>query len=278
MLRRIQNRLGTAGLIVSVCAVVLAIGGTALAASAALSGKQKKEVEKIAKKYAGKPGAPGAAGANGTNGTNGKDGTNGAPGSDGASVTGTVISPGNAECASKAGGVKYTLGAASTPVCNGKAGTFSTEALPPGQTLSGIWGLEIAPIEKEEELKGGEIGLETISYPIRVNPAPTKLIWVKAAGNQALVVNPENGAFVELIEEADEVQAVCPGNAANPQAVAGNVCMYTAFEESATFDNGFFGHPHRATSPDPTSGVVFPFVNTEGEPGLISGSWAVTAK
>src|SRR4051812_37822953 len=86
MYRRYKERFGTVGVALGVIALILALGGTALAASGALTGKQKKEVEKIAKKYAGKPGAPGApgtAGTNGTNGTNGKDGAPGAKGGDG---------------------------------------------------------------------------------------------------------------------------------------------------------------------------------------------------
>lgn len=240
MYRRFHQRFGTAGLIISILALILAVAGTAFAASG-LTSKQKKEVTKIAKQYAGKPG------------TTGPQGPQGLPGATG----------GKGEKGEK--GDKGDTGLA------GKDGTFSTEPLPSGQTLTGIWGQEIAPTN-------GELSLATISYPIRVSPPPTKLDWVKAGGTEALVVNPETGAFVEVLETTEEVEEVCPGSVADPQAVAGNVCMYTAFEESATFDNGFFGHPHRATSPDPTSGVVFPFVNTESEPGLISGSWAVTAK
>ena len=58
-IRAIREPFGTAGLIVACVALVLALTGAAFAA-AGLTGKQKKEVEKIAKKYAGKPGAAGA--------------------------------------------------------------------------------------------------------------------------------------------------------------------------------------------------------------------------
>jgi len=234
----LHKRLGTAGTVISIIALVLTMTGAAFAAKSALTPKQKKEVEKIAKKFAGKPGAPGPQGPQGPQGLPGAKGEKGDKGDTGLA---------------------------------GKDGTFSTEPLPSGQTLTGVWGQEIAP-------PSGELSLATISYPIRVSPAPTKLDWVKAGGSSALVVNPETGAFVKILETPEEVEGVCPGSVADPQAVAGNVCMYTAFEESATFDNGFFAHPHRTTSPDPTSGVVFPFVNTESEPGLISGSWAVTAE
>lgn len=94
MFSSFRDRFGTAGLVVAIMALVIALAGTAYAASK-LNSTQKKEVEKIAKKYAGKPGAPGAQGAkgdtgapgssgsNGTNGTNGKDGATGLQGKQG---------------------------------------------------------------------------------------------------------------------------------------------------------------------------------------------------
>jgi hypothetical protein len=87
-IRAIREPFGKAGLTVAICALVLAMVGGAYAAGA-LSGKQKKEVEKIAKKYAGKTGSAGSqgpagpAGAKGDTGTNGKDGTNGTNGKEG---------------------------------------------------------------------------------------------------------------------------------------------------------------------------------------------------
>jgi hypothetical protein len=81
MISSMRERFGTAGLIVAIFALVVALSGGAYAASGGgLTGKQKKEVEKIAKKFAGKPGP---AGANGTNGANGANGTNGAAGPQG---------------------------------------------------------------------------------------------------------------------------------------------------------------------------------------------------
>ncbi|MCW2987260.1 MAG: hypothetical protein JWM24_198, partial [Solirubrobacterales bacterium] len=52
--RRLREPFGKAGLTVGVIALVMALVGGAYAAGA-LTGKQKKEVEKIAKKFAGKP-------------------------------------------------------------------------------------------------------------------------------------------------------------------------------------------------------------------------------
>src|SRR6476469_4583933 len=80
--RATREPFGKAGLIVACGALVFAMVGGAYAAGA-LSGKQKKEVEKIAKKYAGKTGPAGPQGPAGSAGTNGKDGTNGTNGING---------------------------------------------------------------------------------------------------------------------------------------------------------------------------------------------------
>jgi len=83
MFERIHQKLGTAGFIISIVALVAALGGGAYAASGALTGKQKKEVEKIAKKYAGKPGANGATGPAGATGPVGAKGDAGVAGAEG---------------------------------------------------------------------------------------------------------------------------------------------------------------------------------------------------
>ena len=142
MISRIHSKLGTAGFVISILALVVALGGGAYAASGGLTGKQKKEVEKIAKKYAGKPGGPGAAGAGGpqgpagTNGTNGKDGINGgkgeqgSPGSAGSagaagkSVTSSPVLPGDTACGGRGGAVYEieNVAASETEICNGSVG------------------------------------------------------------------------------------------------------------------------------------------------------------
>jgi hypothetical protein len=129
--RAIREPFGKAGLTVAVLALVMAMVGGAYAASGALTGKQKKEVEKIAKKFAGKPGAPGAAGTNGTNGTNGKDGTNGTKGDPGAK------------------GEKGDTGPAGPLL----------ETLPSGKSVTGMWSYINAASEEE---------VVTISYPVRL--------------------------------------------------------------------------------------------------------------
>jgi len=113
MFTKLREPFGKAGLTVAIFALVLAMVGGAYAAGA-LSGKQKKEVEKIAKKFAGKPGA---------NGTNGAAGAKGDPGAAGAK--GDL-------------GAKGETGAPGAPGKNGTTGF--TETLPPNKTETGTWG------------------------------------------------------------------------------------------------------------------------------------------
>jgi hypothetical protein len=173
MLHRFKERFGTAGLVVALLALVLALGGTALAASGALTGKQKKEVEKIAKKFqgTGPAGPQGAAGANGKDGANGTNGQAGAPGTDGKNVVTTTITNAGLEghCTS-VGGTKFQVEGSATKeyVCNGKNGTNGqtgfTETLPEGKTETGIWGSGFSTAEGRHSFP--------ISFPIPLATAP----------------------------------------------------------------------------------------------------------
>ena len=79
-IRAVREPFGKAGLVVAMVALIAALGGSAIAAKGALTGKQKKEVTKIAQKYAGKPGAQGAQGPAGAKGDAGAPGAKGDPG------------------------------------------------------------------------------------------------------------------------------------------------------------------------------------------------------
>jgi len=113
MLKRIHNKLGTAGLVVAVVALVAAVAGTAFAAGG-LTKKQEKQVVKIAKKYAGKQGPKGDAGPKGDTGPAGPQGAHGDPG---------------------------PKGDTGSQGAEGPAGPTETE-LPPGKSETGIWSVE----------------------------------------------------------------------------------------------------------------------------------------
>ncbi len=205
MLERLRNRLGTAGLIVSVMALVLAVAGGAYAASGALTGKQKKEVKNIAKQYAGKPGPAGPAGANGVAGPKGDAGAAGSNGKDGVSVTSTAATP--AECPD--GGSKFTSASGTSKACNGEDGESGfTATLPPGETLTGIWGVNNAGQQPTDE--GA--------------PHPQGFISVPVSFSIPLEEAPEV-AYVDVWAPT----ADCPGvEEGIPTAKPGKLCFYGA--------------------------------------------------
>jgi collagen triple helix repeat protein len=142
MLSRIHQKLGAAGLVVAIVALIVALAGTAIAA-VGLNSKQKKEVTKIAKKFAGKQGpagsqgVPGAAGAKGATGPAGSKGATGPAGSKGA--TGPAGATGE----------------------EGPPGPTET-VLPAGKTSTGDWAFAAK----------GHADYLVINFPLKVVPAP----------------------------------------------------------------------------------------------------------
>jgi hypothetical protein len=140
MIARIQERLGTAGLVVAIVALVAALGGTSFAAVDKLSGVEKKEVKKIAKKFAGVPGTQGPAGPQGPKGDVGPKGGAGSPGEPGTDGTNGE----NGVCS------------VSVPKC----------VLPSNATLTGIWGISSV---------GNERPLAQISFPLSLPAEPIEV-------------------------------------------------------------------------------------------------------
>ncbi len=120
MFHRLRMRSGSAGLMIAILALVIALAGTAFAA-AKLSSIQKKEVVKIAKKYAGKPGKEGAQGPAGPQGGQGPKGADGAPGQNGKNGE-----PGQDGEDGEAGVCSTT-----NPTCK----------MPSKATVTGVWGV-----------------------------------------------------------------------------------------------------------------------------------------
>lgn len=159
MLSRIHNKLGTAGLVVAIVALVAALGGTAFAAGV-FTKKQEKKIIQIAKKYAGKNGATGPTGPQGpagTNGTNGKDGAPGAPGATGA--TGA------------AGPTGKTGATGATGVTGPTGETGFTTTLPTGKTETGSW--EFGPTT------GVQFELISGSFNIPLSKVSKKIVKLK---------------------------------------------------------------------------------------------------
>jgi hypothetical protein len=272
MLNRIHQRLGTAGFIISIIALVAALGGVSYAASGGLTGKQKKEVEKIAKTYAGKPGAPGAtgpagspgvagaAGAKGDKGDAGTNGTNGTNGNNGKSVeVGTATT---AEC-KEGGATVQVAGEAATKkhICNGSPWTAGG-TLPSGKSETGTWD---ATLTSTEEYKPAALASISFSIPLEAN-------------GEAFV-------FTEgEVEEEEFGASGCTGEFNLPVAPPGVLCVFTTSESS----NGHVSGPLFARTASgrpevfgPTGAVLYGFTltGTAEHPANMAytGTWAVTA-
>ena len=268
-IRAIREPFGKAGLTVAILALVFAMVGGAYAASGGLTGKQKKEVEKIAKKYAGKPGAPGAtgpagaAGAKGAPGTNGTNGTNGAPGTNGTngtSVTNTAIpaGPTEAKC-NHQGGAEFKVGTgAATTACNGVTGF--TETLPSGKTETGNWD---ATTNSRPE---NELTPIAISFPIPL----------------ATSIPVSNVHYLNLAEtESSPGSGGCeldPTNlAAKPVAPKGELCVFVRLELGGG-EFSFIGNSPIKQGASPAGSFVWVKGPEPGGEYLgLAGTWAVTA-
>jgi hypothetical protein len=204
MLKRIHDKLGTAGLVVAVVALVVAVAGTAFAAGG-LTKKQEKQVVKIAKKYAGKDGAQGPKGDPGQAGSQGSKGDPGPKGDAGV--------PGNAGPEGK----------------QGPAGPTET-TLPPGKTETGVWGFRgindegywvtlAFPLRLEEE-----IGLSVASQEPEF--CPGTVAEPKAVrGSACLYSDLEHNAFLG-------------GDAGTPDKSSGRLIEFQAINPAAES----FGH------------------------------------
>jgi hypothetical protein len=268
MFNRIHQKLGTAGFIISIVALVAALGGGAYAASGGLSGKQKKEVEKIAKKFSGKPGAAGATGPAGPAGKEGGAGKEGAPGANGTGTAGaagesvTIGAASAGECPS--GGAKFTNKTGTAHACSAAAGGGFPKTLPEGATETGTW-------EGRFEHAGAEGNARD---PISFN------VPLEAAIGEAGV------HYVPLAQQGQPVAIAegCPGTGEAPEAEKGTLCVYEAFVEllEPTMDTigvsqiappGSAGFPQGAG----VAGAML-LIHFEGAGGFgeIQGSWAVT--
>ena len=256
MISRIHNKLGTAGLVVAIVALVAALGGAAFAAGVpGLNSKQKKQVKQIAKteakKFAkagptgptGPAGPAGAAGPTGPAGTAGADGKAGATGPTG--PTGPT-------------GKTGVTGVTGVTGPTGESGACSKEnaecVMPSGSTLSGAWSVG-------QTARGVAFPTDSISFVLKY-PGET----------------PPTIVYVPKEEEKEN----CPGNAAEPAAEPGFLCVYEtitttpgAFEFFAPFST-FNLSTHGATIVlkvklvEEEEETFFPQV-------LVMGTWAVTA-
>jgi hypothetical protein len=176
MVSTIHQKLGTAGFVLSIVALVAALGGGAYAAGGGLSGRQKKEVEKIAKKYAGKPGATGATGATGPAGA--------------AGTAGGVGPEGKAGPEGKQG-------------LRGNPGeTGFTAVLPEGETETGAWSVGYSQAFEAVQV--------SLSYNIPLS-APAAVHYVDTAGEEVIEggVQPSTECLGTAAEPTAAPGSVC---------------------------------------------------------------------
>lgn len=260
MLSRIHNKLGTAGLVVAIVALVAALSGAAYAASDNhLSGGEKKEVKKIAKTEAKKfaiPGPAGPTGPAGPAGATGPAGPEGKPGADGkAGATGPTGPTGKT-------GPTGVTGAAGVTGPTGEAGPCTETnpecRLPSGATLAGTWSLGSTPPERTFQFT-------SISFGLRVE---------NEEGEKPTLV------YLAQEEEAEE----CPGTASEPAADPGFLCVYEGFSPSTVGENSFLSGLFMTTVGDTLVFQSPEATKEEKEKGegpfqpiLMEGTWAVTA-
>jgi Collagen triple helix repeat (20 copies) len=222
MSSRLRDRLGTPAMIVSVIALVFALMGGAYAASGALTGKQKKEVEKIAKKYAGKPGAAGATGPQGAKGDAGPKGEVGAagpegkPGSEGKEGKSVVITDATPLECEELGGVNVKVKEEAGPgheVCNGEPGEEGSpwtvnSSLPPGALETGTFSFHGTAAENPSV--GG-----AISFPIQLSEP----------------IESRQHIHIFGVDDEEEFLAACgegtyAGGFGRPNAAPGEICIW----------------------------------------------------
>jgi hypothetical protein len=272
MISRIHDRLGSAGFVLSIVALIAALSGGAYAASGGLTGKQKTEVKKIAqteaKKFAkagpegkqgpaGSKGDTGSAGANGSNGkdgVNGVNGANGANGKDGVSVTSAQFTGAKGPCTE--GGAEFKSSSpAATYACNGAAATGGgfPDTLPPEKTETGTWRFVSV---------GTELQIVPVSFPIPLSADDAEEVQVETFNkNQGPTAN-------------------CPGTVEEPAAEPGFLCVY-----SAVFETSLIGAPTAYKPLDEeeyeegvvSSGTYLLFENIFTVGATAGGTFAVTA-
>lgn len=269
MFKRFQDRVGTAGLIVAIVALVAAMGGGAYAAKSALTGNQKKEVERIAKKFAGKPGAEGkqgSAGAAGQAGAKGDTGSAGAAGAEGKSVTVTPIPIGTAGACESTGGaaVKREGSSSGSEVCNGEEGPqgpagspWVVDGLPSGKTEMGTWAT-------------GKWPTETAAAYVPIS------FTVPLADGATVAVH-----FVNILGEEEEFSTpsgvpatICTGSPANPTAPAGTLCVYAKNQIETTFESANNPMGGASGTAGKVGGILVMHPLAEG---FARGVWAATA-
>ena len=274
MFSTLRKQLGTAGLIVSVIALVFAMGGGAWAAKDNLGGDATASAKKKGKSKRGPRGKRGKRGARGPQGPVGAQGPIGPAGPAGADgkigVDGEEGVPGIQGPTGPAGADGAT-GPAGADGATGPEGSPWTElgTLPSGETLQGAWAVGNYEMEKSVPMGTTVWARIPISFTI---PLAASLDSTHVKVIAALGTPPA---------ECDDGVAPAAG-VSNPEADPGYLCAYVqkyvGFAEAASFRK--LVKPGSGNKGAEPSGAILSIGSPAGS-GLVQvegfGSWAVTA-
>lgn len=253
MFQQVKDKLGGAGLIVAVVALVVALAGGAYAASSN-SGAQATDSAKKAKGKRGPTGPKGPKGATGFAGPAGPQGPGGGKGDAGAKgVTGSAGSTGPAGATGPVGptgpgGPTGPTGPAGPTGPTGPTGDPWTAGgvLPPGATETGAWAFSGTT---------GEEIYTPISFPIRLESAL-------------------NEGRVHVVPQFGGGTPPCQGNAQLPEADPGELCVYTGSLSGTSGSGEIYDLLNEEAGRGSRTGAILRFTMTGTGHG--SGSWAVT--
>jgi hypothetical protein len=211
-MQRLHARLGTAGLVVAVIALVFALAGGAIAANnnSATASKAGPRGKTGKTGKTGPQGPKGDAGPAGPQGPKGDAGSQGGVGPAGPAGVGTAGPTGPT---GKTGttGVTGATGVTGTTGVTGPAGPTCNEdgecLLPVGATETGVWSFRAINVAKASI---------SISYPLRI-PGGLTYHYVKWS---------EQGSVPPAVPECPSIEA------AEPEALPGNLCVYEGEEGS----------------------------------------------
>jgi hypothetical protein len=242
-------------------ALVFAMSGGAFAAGKFLITSTKQISPKVLKSLRGKAGPAGVAGTQGPAGPQGPGGPAGAAGAAGAK--------GEA-------GPEGKEGKAGKDGKNGQTGF--TETLPSKKTETGTWGF--GPLEGSTNHQIVPIASFAIplASPLKNEPgcgtsgkAECHVHYINSEGEEVLGL-----AFAPTFAP---VSAACPGSAAEPSALPGNLCIYSAGELNTTSASESILNPSEASSGGAsTAGATAIVIQDPGFGSQASGTWAVTAE
>jgi hypothetical protein len=199
----------------------------------------------------------------------GNVGAGGAPGAVGPAGPGGVTGPGGPQGPGGPAGPAGPKGETGPKGADGKNGTTGfTKTLPSEQSERGVWSVVFSATA------AGQFISDPISYNIPLAAAPQ----AKALNN---FIGPEEGEG-EANEKKTAIPSHCKGTVAKPEAVPGNLCVFTSKAVNATAAEAlgalFLDPQSGAGEAAGPAGAVLVFEAKAEGLVLADGTWAVTAE